>query len=262
MTDFDTKKPGGVGNTSKPLRGRHWVFTWNNPNLTHLEFMETLDKRFEKYIFQLEEGENGTKHFQGYVFCKNAASFTACKKINNEAHWEKCNSPKHAIAYCQKIKTRIEGPWAKGIEIKKKLKLITELLPWQQQVIDIIKEEPDDRTIHWFWEEKGSIGKTQLAKYIVSKYNAVYVSGACKDVFYLISEWKNKDNMIVIFDFARIHENYQRYTSMEKVKDGIFCSTKYESKMCVFDSPHVICFANWPPNEEALSKDRWKITKL
>ena len=36
----------------------------------------------------------------------------------------------------------------------------------------------------------------------------------------------------------------------------------YESKMKVFDPPHVICFANFEPKREAMSADRWAIVDL
>ena len=37
-------------------------------------------------------------------------------------------------------------------------------------VVDILKTEPDERTIHWFWEPKGNVGKTTLCKWLVVKH--------------------------------------------------------------------------------------------
>ena len=39
-------------------------------------------------------------------------------------------------------------------------------------VVDILKTEPDERTIHWFWEPKGNVGKTTLCKWLVVKRGA------------------------------------------------------------------------------------------
>ena len=49
---------------------------------------------------------------------------------------------------------------------------------------------------------------------------------------------------------------------MESIKNGRVFSAKYESKMKVFDPPHVICFANFEPKREAMSADRWAIVDL
>ena len=43
----------------------------------------------------------------------------------------------------------------------------------------------------------------------------------------------------------------------------MICNTKYETGVKIFNSPHIICFANFPPdNLEQLSADRWIITNL
>jgi len=49
---------------------------------------------------------------------------------------------------------------------------------------------------------------------------------------------------------------------MEEIKNGIFFSNKYKGKMCLFNVPHMICFANFGPEKEKLSNDRWVIKPL
>ena len=64
-------------------KGRAFVFTMNNPDKTGDVFLEELKVQFTlKYaIFQLEKGENGTPHFQGYVELKNPCAWTSIGKM-------------------------------------------------------------------------------------------------------------------------------------------------------------------------------------
>lgn len=266
MTDTnDTNDTGEVGNTSitsRVIRSRHWVLTVNNPLA---ENYDTLTQLFDKYVFQREKGENGTEHLQCYGFFKNPRTFKSIKKKLPNAHIEKCNNPKASIAYCQKIETRIGEPYIKGFA--RPLKLIGDLFCWQKKIIEIIEGEPDDRTINWVIDEEGNKGKTALAKYVCSKYNALYLTGKASDAKYLISKYfesdeERKNKLTCIFDYTRSIENYVSYQGIEEIKNGIFMNTKYECEMVMFNSPHVFVFANFEPEYEKLSKDRWNIIRL
>jgi len=39
-------------------------------------------------------------------------------------------------------------------------------------------------------------------------------------------------------------------------------NTKFETGLKVFNPPHIVVLANFPPREEKLSADRWKIYKI
>lgn len=52
---------------------------------------------------QLEKGENGTPHFQGWVIFKSNQSLAAVKKLHGTAHWEMMRGSRDAsIKYCSK----------------------------------------------------------------------------------------------------------------------------------------------------------------
>ncbi len=242
-----------------PKRHRKWTFTINNPLLEL--YPEKLDF-CKKYVYQLEIGDNKTEHLQGCLELVNNKTLSALKLILPRAHLEPCKDWKGSIKYCTKRESWVRGPWVKGVILDKPIKLITKMRKWQQDVIDIINKEPDDRTIHWFWEEQGCTGKTALAKWICSNKNAIVLGGKGADCLYGVAELKDKNDLIVIFDISRITEEYVSYMAIEKIKDGIYFSTKYESKMVIFNSPHVICFSNFAPNEEMLSLDRWHIVEI
>ena len=67
---------------------------------------------------------------------------------------------------------------------------------------------------------------------------------------------------IVIFDFSRSVEERVNYEIIESIKNDIFFSSKYESGMKLFNVPHVIIFANFYPDQNKLSLDRWDIREV
>lgn len=67
----------------------------------------------------------------------------------------------------------------------------------------------------------------------------------------------------IMFDIPRANRGSISYASLESIKNGLICNTKYETGSKVFNPPHIIIFANFPPDKaDKLSKDRWKITNL
>lgn len=261
---------GNTSPTSPPKKSvvhpsKKWVFTLNNYSDEQLVLLkQRLEIMGEKYIVGKEVGEEcGTPHLQGWVVFKNRTRPITSVGIK-EIHWEKQKgTDQQCIDYCQK-----EGNvWiAKGCgEVKKRLKDPLEgkeLYPWQQFVLDLIKEEPNDRDIYWFWEPIGNIGKTSLIKHIVmNNDNCTVVDGKAADAIHGITEMvrKGNDPKVVFMDIVRTQEGRISYAAIEKIKNGMFFNTKYETGMVLYDCPHVIVFANWPPDIHALSKDRWQI---
>jgi len=57
-------------------------------------------------------------------------------------------------------------------------------------------------------------------------------------------------------------EEYISYGAMEKIKNGFYMSSKYESKPIIRNCPHIICFANFEPDYDKLSQDRWKVHNI
>ncbi len=99
------------------MTSRRHVFTWNNPDKEGQEYLDSLDTSCIKYIvFQLESGENGTPHFQGFVVWTSPVRIRqACARLGGAAHIERAmGSDEEASKYCQKEETRVEGPWFWG----------------------------------------------------------------------------------------------------------------------------------------------------
>jgi len=131
---------------------------------------------------------------------------------------------------------------------------------WQQSVINLTDKPCDenDRTIHWFWEPIGNKGKSRLAKWLHDHRGAFLCNnGKTTDIAYA---WD--DNPIAVFDFARVTEEKINWGVMENISNGYLFSPKYQSGGKSFARPHIICFANFPPDTSKMSIDRWNIVKI
>ncbi len=129
---------------------------------------------------------------------------------------------------------------------------------WQSNLLLRIESPPDPRKILWYWESEGNVGKTYFAKYLVCKYDAFYINGGKGiDIIHAYDLQK-----IVILDQTRTSEEYVNYGIIEAFKNGMVFSPKYDSCTKVFEIPHVLVFANFAPDLDKLSLDRWCVKKI
>lgn len=213
-----------------------------------------------KFIVAEEVGEQGTPHLQGYLHLKKKQRYTGLAKLPGfaRASFRACRNEQALIDYCRKDGKYTEGGFPKPI------KIIQELRPWQKNVEDIFLTEPDDRKINWYWEETGNIGKSALVKYMVVKHGCLFCDGGKKaDLINLVFNADMDKCRAIIWDIPRCAEGKISYSTLESIKNGLICNTKYETGVKVFNSPHIFVFANFPPDDESqLSQDRWLITKI
>lgn len=89
-----------------------WCFTLNNPTAP----LALSDFPHAQYlIYQKEEGENGTIHFQGYLETSRRVRLSQLKRANARVHWEvRRGTQAQAIDYARKDDTRVDGPWEHG----------------------------------------------------------------------------------------------------------------------------------------------------
>lgn len=250
-------------NTSK---SRGWFFTLDNPEEGEWNrLIQVFEEEHCDYVFQLEKARGGLRHFQGVVRYENPrANWPPV-----DCHWERCRNWRQAVKYCSKLDTRILGPWSnlENLRFRKTIRdplLGRTIYPWQMRVLDLIKTEPNDRDIHWFWDSEGNTGKSSLAKHIVMNYEACLINGGTKDNLFAIKQRLDEDREvdIVLFDIPRSQFNDISYVTIECVKNGCFFSGKYESSQVLMNSPHLLVFCNFPPDLSKLSLDRWHISNI
>lgn len=100
------------------MTARRWCFTLNNPQDAFRGpiNLQTIGGSAKYIIAQLERGESGTEHLQGYVEFKQSIRLAAAKKLLPTAHWEIAKGSKEQCKeYCSKQETRLSGPWEDGI---------------------------------------------------------------------------------------------------------------------------------------------------
>lgn len=256
MSQTSQDKPDGNTKTSGPKYQLYrWVFTLSCEKMTTLELWDILSQKAKEFTFSKESGiKTGYEHYQGCFSLHNKEYFNTVKNwIGNTVHLEPCKDWHASKNYCSKSDTHVEGPYS---ESRKPLRTICILRPWQEKLKQMLEKEPNNRDILWICDKKGGIGKTQFCKWAAYNMGATIITnGGVKDISILIPN----NPKIIIFNFSRSKENYISYEGIEGVKDGLITSTKYESKTKIFDSPHVVIMANFEPDYDALSEDRWKV---
>lgn len=101
-------------------KSARWVFTINNPGV----YLPPWDVTAMAYmVWQVERGENGTTHIQGYVRFKNAKTLAAAKNgiVCQEAHMEQAEGTEEQCRdYCTKEETRVGATVEHGVYDKNK----------------------------------------------------------------------------------------------------------------------------------------------
>lgn len=263
---INSNESTGVGNTRLPrkeIQSKRWCFTLNN--YTDIEYGHIINVCIDQNIVQefiigKEIGkQNGIPHLQGYIEFKKKITMAKLKSINCKMHIEKAlGSRAENVKYCRKdgiIKYSLNCKPPKELRI-----LETSMLyDWQTEIINTVESDPDDRTIHWYYSKSGLTGKTTFAKYLAFYHNAVILEGKKNDILYVAAEYESE---LYIYDLERSMETYVSYGALEKIKNGHYMVGKYEGKTILRNCPHVFVFANFKPEMEKLSKDRWHLVNI
>lgn len=259
-----------LGNTkpkcpTKSKEVKRWCFTLNNWNDTELnKIINSAVKHSFSYIIGKEVGEQGTPHLQGYINFPKKHSLSAVKKLIecDRVHLEACKgSEKQNADYCMKDGNYITN--IKEYQPKKPLKVISELSPWQKEIEQLFFTEPDGRTVHWYWESVGKVGKSQFCRYMYIKHKALVIQGGkLSDIMNIIYNCDIDNLQMILIDIPRKNGNKISYSAVECILNGMITNTKFETGTLVFNPPHVVVLCNYPPDEAELSSDRWNIKEI
>lgn len=226
----------------------------------------------DKWIFQAECTENNGKrnpHYQGYMHTKLKIRSKQLAKESNDIcrgiEIQPASSAGLAAlrSYCMKEETRVAGPWAnrrlyRGQDLWGEEKM----LPWQRQLLAILRAPPKNRKIYWIFDPVGENGKTMFSKYLTYKEDALVMGyGHAGDNYNLVSKFQNLP--VYVFDLTRTRpkslDDSELYSCMEGIKNGMFNNLKYETARVVMCIPHVVIFSNHLPRIDTMSRDRWVI---
>jgi len=234
-------------------------------------------------VIGIERGEETKRvHLQGYVECHvhgrngiKVSRFTVLESGHDCWWFGRKGSRLQAATYCTKegdyeiVGSAIEelldesdnGKYVKEIEV---------MYDWQKEITALLLEAPDERTIYWYFEPEGCTGKTTFGKWMYTHPedvggNVLILSGKADNMKHGIINYKEEFKCLprtVIMNVPRTNLRFLSYTGIEEVKDMFFHSGKYEGGHVCGPEPHLIVFANEPPEAGRVSIDRWKIREI
>lgn len=217
-----------------------------------------------KALMSHEVGEDGeTPHIQGWLkFKTKKRPMGEFRSICSWIHWEKQKgSDNDQVNYISKENTPFFS-----LGFPKPVRTINPDRDWEKEIIEIVKQEPDDRTIYWYWSKEGCIGKTSFCKYLTVHHGAIALSGKAADMRNGVIEYIKKKGdcpELVCIPIPRSFDStYLSYEGIENIKDMYFYSGKFEGGMVCGNPPHVFVFSNIEPLEYKMSGDRWVIKNI
>jgi len=258
-----SKEEGNTISSSYPRKSpsKHWFWTIIAIDHDWKKIYDLLVPMCKSFVFQLEKGATGYEHWQGTMVLLKKDRLQHIKTwLGQEAHLEPTRSRAKAEEYCQKTETRLAGPWVMGM--KAPLRIIDTLYEWQAAAIEPLSGIAHDRHVYWWWNKKGGLGRSALAKWICAHYGnkALVVGGAERDILHACTEMK--DTLEIVIWNNCLDDPDVSCRTIEKLKDGLWFSGKYETGMVCINPLHVIVFSNRLPPVDKLMPDRWIIREI
>jgi len=269
------------------MTSRAWCFTLNNPTEDEKNALSNClpDERY--CVYQLEKGDSGTPHMQGYCYFEQRKSLRQVKTyIGQRAHCEPAKgSPSQNRTYCTKDEGRLDGPFERGqIPSQGRRTDLSEAaaLAREGKLGDISDEtwvryhrgltavhhrtlqprDPDEPPpeVLWFWGATGT-GKSRAAHDKSKEFNSVYwVSNG---------KWwcdYQQQEVVVIDDFRpdllpfhRLLRVLDRYPYKVEWKGG---GVWVNSKLFIVTAPHPPDYMFQEKTEEAIGQLTRRITEV
>jgi len=136
------------------------------------------------------------------------------------------------------------------------------LRPWQQDLWEVLEEDPNDsRTIHFVVDQVGNQGKTWFCYHYQSNHEntQILVPGPKKDMAFIL----DRAAKVIFLDAPRSKQGeYLQYDFLEELKNGSVFSSKYESQMKHLQEIHLVVMMNEMPDLTKLSQDRYNLIVL
>ena len=264
MKDLGKNRQGTKEGNTEPLssskqvsRKTFYCFTLFNFESIEVEFNRQLKLLSKKFVYGREKCPTTDKrHLQGFMQLKKPMRITEIKLVGNPHLEPTLGSEEQNIKYCSKDGDIVKYPAP--------INLISALRPFQAEIEQIYFTEPDDRKIYWFWETTGGVGKSAFVKYMVVKHGCLFCNGGKQaDLINLVFNADMDNCRAIIWDLPRSTKGHISYSTLECIKNGLVCNTKYETGVKAFNPPHIFVFANYPPDDmDKLSEDRWEVREL
>lgn len=237
------KNPRSFDAVRKEFKGAHFIIP-NGPPSAQYKYCSKDGKFYERGTLPMSQTQKGEAGRQAWEDIKALAIAGDLDSIPG----------RYYIPFYRTLKQIVDDHYKPEIDVDLQFKY-----PWQEDLCNKLDKPVDKRKIMWIWSEKGGVGKSTFARYLVRHYGATLLNNAkSQDIAYALP----REPKVVVFDLSRSMEGHINYDIIEQIKNGVVFSTKYESRTKFFTSPHVIIFANYEPNKAAWSEDRYFIVKI
>ena len=257
-----------------------WDFRINMEAVDKHQLCEFLQQLGKKWVFQGEQGaESGYKHWQGRISLWKKRLKRPLMRLFSEIG---CPIPNflqptsgagnQGFSYVMKADTRICGPYSdKDIPpyIPKQFR-ITNLFPWQQQVVDSAKTW-DTRKINVIVNRGGNVGKSTCAHYAALHCGGIVipsmndrdklVQAACC----ILRAKQQRHSCLIFIDIPKaVRQDFLPglYAACETIKGGWTYDWRNHYKEWYQDSPTVWVFTNTAPDGDWLTDDRWNLWEV
>lgn len=266
----------------------------NGSEWPHTEISVMLKSLCKKFVFQLEQGESGYKHYQ--IRCsliKKSTKATVLDQICKILKCELCDAPQYIAPtskdvhngknfnYVLKEATKIDGPWTENDSDSEEKKepeyiprqyrdLMGKLYPYQRVVYDSA-DEFDPRSINVIVDRQGNNGKSTIASLCELHGRGFDVPPVndMKELVQLVCDVaiakKTRVLSPLLVDMPRSMDKKKLtgfYAALEQIKKGKLYDVRYNYRDYWIDSPQIWVFTNKDPDLTMLSSDRWKLWSL
>lgn len=241
-------------------------FTLKADDIMYYEVVSNLRKFCKKFTFQLEEGKEEYRHYQGRISLKTKLRLNQMIKVQpwiNHAHYTITSAEgAQDVEYVTKEESRIDGPWTEKTNtfIPKHIMNIN-FRPWQNAVVELCKTY-DKRKIYVIIDKCGNIGKSTLCTYIRCHGwgRIIPPLNDAKDIMQMVCCMGESPAYLIDMPRALDKKKLnQMYTAIEIIKSGYAFDTRYTFKELIFNIPAIIVFTNEVPDQKLLSMDRWEL---
>ena len=263
--------------TSQKVEDEKWI----TGSLDHKDcgppgLLEVLQTRFPRGSINFEVGKNGQPHFQCTVFTRKgkrerrSAVRAYLEEHYDELKWpvldycEPCTNVFASDTYTQKSETAVCSPWVWGVCVRTlSIDDLPEPYGWQKTILDRYEPEAPvfNANIHWYYDERGQIGKTMMGRMMVMKRGFYIISGGKEKMRHLCAKNATRGYFLNI---TREEQEHLSYAGLEQVSDQIFADTFSSDMhgMVCRKGAHIVVFANFSPNHAQISSSRWRIYKF
>lgn len=238
---------------------------------------QLLHQLCKRWVFQIEETQDGIRHYQGrfslkkkaymHVFLKRYPVF----KCGHLTPTQRGTHTARDFNYVMKADSRVAGPFSDesysdpGDYTPQVINFLKhDMYPWQNTIMDYATQY-NEREIALIYDHVGDIGKSVFQEYLVSTKKAMP-----------IPPYRNMDD---ILQFAFCQPNFpcymidmprgmkkdklgEFYSGLETLKNGFVHDKRYKSQYRYMPRPQVIVFTNTLPQFDLMSTDRWVIFEM